>query len=108
MRNRPWLLEPAARIYVGLLFLMICMVIAGGWAKMSHDEHSACVIQARGLPASHQLADSLGDIHTLLTLPAPPGSPPVPKSITAVINDLNMHLANYQLLESGQPQSRTC
>lgn len=76
--------------------------------RVSHDEYQTCTIQARGLPAGHQLAASMSDIHILLTLPSPKGSPPVPPQIESVIKSLNQHLSLYLKAEAKQPQQRVC
>lgn len=82
-------------------------------ARLATDEHSTCVIQARGLPASHELAASMADIHALLTLSprskaqrlAARQTPPYVRKLVA---DLNTHLGGYQRREAKQPQSRRC
>lgn len=100
---------------VGVLIALL-MVSAGfaDWDvihqgnRISNDEQQTCVIQARGLPAGHELAASMKDIHALLTFPPSPGSRPVPRPVRTVVNDLNQHLAKYLRDESKQPQTRAC
>ena len=94
--------------------------------------HTTCVIQARGLPAGHQLADSFVDLHELLNvlLALPSSSParPVPKpdrqrtvrtgstGLTGTVGlvlrgfavNLNDHLGRYLAAEEKQPASRKC
>jgi hypothetical protein len=81
--------------------------------RVSNDEYNTCVIQARGLPAGHELAASMTDIHRLLTLTptseaqrlAAKNTPP---AVFAIVFDLNAHLARYQADEREQPQTRKC
>lgn len=84
-----------------------------GWNRITSDEHSTCLIQARGLPAGHELAASMLDIHMLLT--APPTTPAErravaerPQSITRIVRSLDDHLAAYLAAESRQPGGRRC
>lgn len=74
-------------------------------ARVAHDERQTCVIQARGLPAGHDLAAAMADIHELLLLPSSQQPPPV---VAVIIADLNGQLSAYLTLESHQPASRTC
>lgn len=76
--------------------------------RVSSDEHSTCLIQARGLPAGHQLSDSMADIHVLLTVPRTAHSAPVPPAIAKVLADLNGHLAAYTADEATLPHTRIC
>lgn len=108
-----WLLQPARRIWIAVLFLMLCGMFAIGWAKVTGDENRSCHIQARGLPAGHELATAMADIHALLTVkPTTPEQKAqaahTPPATRAIIADLNQHLAKYQKLESGQPETRSC
>lgn len=73
--------------------------------RVATDEHNTCVIQARGLPAGHDLAAAMADIHELLLLPSPQRPPPV---VAVIIADLNGQLSAYLTLESRQPASRAC
>lgn len=108
-----WLLTPVSRAYVAPLFVLICFVGGGAWKLTASDEHSACIIQARGLPAGHELAASMADIHALLTLPPTStaqrlAAKNTPANVTAIIADLNMHLAKYSAAEDKQPAHRSC
>lgn len=118
-----WLLRPAARVYVGVLFLGLCVLFglfALGYeqrgAQLRRDEHNTCVIQQRGLPAGHELAASMADIHALLTFPPTPAArreqaqvPPWQlRRELAVLKDLDAHLAKYSAAEAKQPQTRRC
>lgn len=82
-------------------------------ARLANDEQQTCTIQARGLPAGHELAASMADIHKLLTLrPTTPAeraaAKRTPPTVRAVLRDLDQHLARYQRDEHHQPQSRRC
>jgi PAS domain S-box-containing protein len=75
--------------------------------------HASCVIQARGLPAGHELADSMSDIHRLLTLRPTTSAQrqsaaDEPAPVRALLADLNQHLTNYQQAEARQPHHRKC
>lgn len=108
-----WLLAPVSRAYVIVLFLLVCGVAGGAWELVSHDEHSACVIQARGLPAGHELAQSMRGIHMLLTLPATSeaerlAAANTPPEVRRIERRLTMHLAAYLKAEDAQPATRHC
>lgn len=135
--------DDRARAWAGRAVVIIACVIsayAAGQAfstshRVSRDEHASCIIQARQLPAGHQLAAVMTDLHELLAvlLTLPPASPsrPVPKpdrqrtvatgatgptGTTGVASivlhgfavDLNGHLVRYLSLEAQQPSSRHC
>lgn len=74
-------------------------------ARVAHDEHATCVIQARGLPAGHDLAAALSNLHSLVTLPEPRRPPP---AVAVLIAGLNGALTGYLSLEAKQPASRSC
>lgn len=74
-------------------------------ARVANDEFDTCVIQRRGLPAGHELAASMSEIHALLTLPSPTPPPP---PVAAILSSLNGHLATYLTIEAKQPRSRSC
>jgi hypothetical protein len=105
---------------VAILFLSICLLfglIAMGFGRLtdriSDDEHSTCKIQAQGLPAGHELAVAMRDIHILLTLKPESEAQKLaalnmPADVKIILADLNMHLALYQTYESMQPQTRQC
>jgi hypothetical protein len=76
--------------------------------RVAMDEHNTCVIQARGLPAGHQLAASMKVIYVLLTLPVAPGAAKTPPKIERLVLDLDSHLAAYLHAEAKQPPTRTC
>lgn len=76
--------------------------------RVAADELQTCVIQARGLPAGHQLARSMKVIYTLLTLPPAPGAVPPPPKIEQLLLNLDSHLARYLAAEAKQPPTRTC
>lgn len=73
--------------------------------RVATDEHNTCVIQARGLPAGHDLAAALSNLHSLVTLPEPRRPPP---AVAVLIAGLNGALTGYLSLEAQQPAGRTC
>ena len=100
-----------------LATLIIMLVLSAAYAdirvfqlssKLGKDEHQTCLIQARGLPASHDLAESMKGIHILLTLPPAPHAKRVPRKIETILRNLNRSLAAYQKAESHQPLTRSC
>lgn len=106
-----WLGKPPTNLRVSVLYLFtigVFVLVLFTLTRVVRDEHSTCMIQARGLPVSHQLADAMTDIHELLTVAPRARSPQAPPAVLAVVGDLNMHLAKYQMLEAKQPQSRRC
>lgn len=122
-----WLARPAKRVYVGVLFLLLCgIMVAQGIAvnqirdtnrRVRDDERASCTIQARGLPAGHELAASMAAIHMLLTFKpsaatqARDRAETPPAQLTAefaVVRALDTHLARYQALEAEQPTTRRC
>ena len=82
--------------------------LAGLVRRVSRDERRTCQIQARGLPAGHQLAASMRDIHALLTIPPSPDAPPEAPYIKRLVRDLDGHLAAYLRAERAQPHRRSC
>lgn len=76
--------------------------------RVADDEHATCVIQARGLPAGHQLAATMKYIYVLLTLPPAPGAAQTPPKIEKLILALDSHLAAYLKAEAKQPPTRSC
>jgi hypothetical protein len=81
--------------------------------RVAHDEQATCAIQARGLPAGHQLAASMRDIHKLLTTPPTTRAQRLaatqrPRAVTALLKSLDAHLAAYLQAEAKQPQTRAC
>lgn len=133
--------EIRQRVQYALMMIVALLATYAAWQaretgnRVTRDEHSTCVIQKRGLPAGHQLADAMTDIHELLSvlLLLPPASPARPVSKTdrqravptgatgssgltgtagAVLRgfavDLNDHLSQYLAAESEQPGTRTC
>lgn len=115
-----WLLAPVSRVYVGVLFVIVCFVAGWAWKELTatsdratRDEHSSCVIQARGLPAGHELAASMRDIHMLLTFPPTSAAERraarnVPPGVLRIERDLAGHLSRYSKAESKQPATRHC
>lgn len=108
-----------ARVYYGVA--IVSSLIAAYAAtqatllgrRLSSDEHATCIIQARGLPASHELAASMRDIHTLLTLRPQSraqklAAESTPSSVKVLLADLDLHLSRYQSAEAKQPATRTC
>lgn len=73
--------------------------------RVARDEHKTCLIQQRGLPAGHDLAAAMADIHGLLTLPSTQTPPP---AVAVIVADLNGELSAYLKLEGQQPPSRRC
>lgn len=115
-----WLQRPASNISVATLFLGVCLVFALISAsyiritdRVTSDEQQTCLIQSRGLPVGHQLAASLDDIHSLLTVKPTSAAQKLaaknePPALKAIIFDLNYHLAQYQAKEGKQPRYRNC
>lgn len=115
-----WWLQPARRGWVAVLFLVLLASNAAGWSlysgnrdRLIHDERKTCSIQARGLPAGHELAASMRDIHALLTLkPVTPAQKLAAANMSAsqirIVGDLNLHLAAYLAAEAEQPRGRSC
>jgi hypothetical protein len=72
----------------------------------------SCVIQARGLPAGHELAAALSNLHSLLIVPETAAQKRAQRSETPLqrylTDQLNGHLAKYQAAEASQPHSRSC
>lgn len=103
-----------------ILYGVVVLLLGIALAAFGHENsllkaqaHRSCLIQKRGLPAGHELAASMADIHKLLT--APPTTPAqrvraaqTPQPVLQIVADLNRHLARYQNLEARQPQSRRC
>ena len=82
------------------------------------DEQASCLIQARGLPASHELASSLQDFHMLLSALITQSAENPQRHMTAyqqvaaqqdlaTVKALNASLGSYEQLEAEQPQTRT-
>lgn len=105
------------RIVLGFGVAMVVLIglFAVGWVKLVHvndrvtsDEQRTCSIQARGLPAGHELAASMRDIHSLLTIPPAPDAPPTPPRVTWIVKALDGHLAAFLRDEAKQPHGRAC
>ncbi len=99
----------------GLLIILLAVGVAYDSARvfsLSHrlggDEQQTCLIQQRGLPAGHELADVMADVHALLTYPPAKGQPvpPLPEQWTIV--SLDRDVALYLRDEAKQPASRHC
>lgn len=105
-------------ILYGVILVMFAVIVAGierEDSRIKSQATTSCKIQKRGLPAGHELAKSMNDIHKLLLLPRTAPDPRAPKppfneafNAKWIIKDLNMHLAVYQTLESKQPKTRKC
>lgn len=78
--------------------------------REARDEHTDCVIQARGLPAGHHLAHAMGDISELLQAlpPAVAGESRMQLHLRAIALDLRSQTHAYATIESKQPRKRTC
>lgn len=98
-------------ILYAIVVAMLVSVIVGfayNSNRISDQAHAGCVIQARGLPAGHELASSMADIHMLLIQPRRSGQPPPPPAVAAIVRDLNFHLSRYLGIEAKQPATRRC
>ena len=111
MRVLDWIDDHVALfVVIGLLGLLFL-----GWRQHS-DEHSTCVIQSRGLPASKHLAHVMKDFGVFIEPPDAhnplarglPKPPPVPAYYLPALEDLRRELPAYNALEAKQPQGRTC
>ena len=112
-RAAAWASDPVARVYVITLYVLLCAVAGGGWLKIAHDERSVCVVQRRGLPAGHHLADAMNSIHALLTLTPTTkaerlAAAETPRAVKVIEGQLTASLAAYQAAEAKQPQTRSC
>lgn len=110
-----WLLRPAPRVYVGVLFLGLCVLFglfALGYeqrgAELRRDERNTCLIQRRGLPANKHLAAAMGDIAYLLSLPRPPSAPIIPAPVETRITGLVADSSAYAAVQAKQPKTREC
>lgn len=80
------------------------------------DEHATCVIQARGLPASHHLAGVMEAINVLIqpVNPKLPGAkelpppPPLPRYYRPAVTKLRKELPEYLRPTRRQPSGRRC
>ena len=93
--------------------IMLTGAIGYGFYERAQDAHSTCVIQARGLPAGHQLAASMKDIYSLLTLRPVSAADRLraaetPPPVELLVRSLDGHLAAYLKAEAAQPQRRSC
>lgn len=105
-----------------LIVLVAFLCLAAGFAdfqvfhlggKLSADEARTCQIQARGLPAGHELSAAMVDIYALLTVrPTSRAQRLAAKNETphvkALVADLTAHLAKYKAAEASEPHGRTC
>lgn len=104
-----------------LMVLVVLLMASAGFAdwkvlklsnNLSRDEHTSCVIEAQGLPAGHELAAVMSNLHALLIVPetarqraAQRLETPLQRYLTG---QLNGHLAKYQKAETTQPHTRRC
>lgn len=103
-------------LWVAVVSVIVFSVIAVGVAtfgliRLRADEHQACVIQARGLPAGHHLATAVGDIAKLLQASRLQTMHPargVSAQALRLLIDLEVHADAYATLESRQPGSQSC
>jgi hypothetical protein len=84
-----------------------------GLLRLSNDEARTCQIQARGLPAGHDLQAAMVDIYALLTIPPSTKAQRLaaaqePAHVKAIVNALTAHLAEYKAAEATQPHGRIC
>ena len=115
--------KPASRAYVGVLFVLICVLIGIGAKnnlKIRNDEHQACLIQRRGLPATHALAKINADMNFLLTIVLSPKNnaankkavakypPALAYNILWTYKDWNRATGYYAMLIHKQPATRSC
>lgn len=85
-------------------------------SRVSGDEHRTCLIQQRGLPAGHALANVVSDLHFLVALPLTTEaknrlahlSPGLRTLELARYHDLSVSAARYTQLEAKQPAGRRC
>lgn len=148
-----WLLEPAPRVLVVVLFVLLVALGGAMWQtfeeaqhsnhrteqlqgvlltqqgllssqqmaltktqaalsqtqKMqAQDEYKTCLIQRRGLPAGHLLADALSRIGQLLSLITPAQLLEEPLGVRDKILRLRADADGYGKIESKQPRSRVC
>ena len=78
--------------------------------RLATDEHATCTIQARGLPASHDLAAFVSSINGLLRLSNPAreranGATPAALRLLATMERSS---GAYTRIEAKQPRMRTC
>jgi hypothetical protein len=112
---RAWLIRLGAALAGALIVGALTIGYVVFW-RLPHDEHSTCVIQARGLPASKHLANVMRDIDVFLEPPDPknplartlPKAPPVPAYYKPALENLRKELPAYNALEAKQPPGRTC
>lgn len=78
--------------------------------RVATDEQKTCVIQARGLPASHHLAVVIGDIGNLISLGSlnQAHARGVPPRAVRLLLSLQSNSTTYERLEAKQPSSRKC
>lgn len=107
-----WLARPPTNLSVAILFLLLCLlfgVFAFEFERRGNQitavQDGACEIQARGLPAGHDLAAAMSDLHILVTFPS---TRHVPPAAAVVLADLNGALSAYLALEAKQPASKKC
>ena len=98
-----------------LAVLVILVAIAGNTyiglsvkSRQSTDEHSTCVIQARGLRGQRHLTAIMRDVAMLLTpIPGVHGAP-VPGPLIIPLANLREQVGAYLTIENEQPAGRNC
>jgi hypothetical protein len=81
-------------------------------SRINKDEAQTCTVQARGLPAGHDLATTIGDISVFLsdlTSMSPPSERnQTPPKIEALLEAIVKNGRAYAKIEAKQPKTRTC
>lgn len=89
-------------LIIGLLVGAVCVLApAGIWMaiRLNKDEATTCHVEARGLPASHDLAAALTDMNILIVARS---------TANPTLLALHTHLDAYLALEDKQPAHRFC
>ena len=114
-----WLLQPARRIWVAILFLFLCLLLGlliAEYSRTLSDEQKSCQIQARGLKAGHYLVGTVADLHNIVSRPFTPQQqkqldalPPKDKAqILTLYQNLNKDSFDYTWITNKQPKFRKC
>lgn len=118
-RGVAWLQRPAPRSWTFAMFVVIGALVilgsyefAGGANRQAKDEHNMCLIQARGLPASHELASIIKLFYKAESLPPTAAERRAQlhedPRLVAINHKIKYHLARYLYYENGQPAHRSC